>query len=174
MVKLKYPKNIWTKVLILVVLILIFLVHIDIKLREEENLNMEKFYIQYCIDYPFAVLNIQYQDSIFRVVVKDEVYSLKEKYQDKLQNALTKNDVLSIDSIMYSELKSKRVMKSPKIDSLFNGNVDNLLSSCFNKFETLSISLSDQELYYLIDILYQNNIILGIDCETGVVSIMKK
>ena len=174
MVKLKYPKNIWTKVLILVVLILIFLVHIDIKLREEDNLNMEKFYIQYCIDYPFAVLNIQYQDSIFRVVVKDEVYSLKEKYQDKLQNALTKNDVLSIDSITYSELKSKRVMKSPKIDSLFNGNVDNLLSSCFNKFETLSISLSDQELYYLIDILYQNNIILGIDCETGVVSIMKK
>ena len=77
MVKLKYPKNIGTKVLILVVLILIFLVHIDIKLREEENLNMEKFYIQYCIDYPFAVLNIQYQDSIFRVVVKDEVYSLK-------------------------------------------------------------------------------------------------
>ena len=174
MVKLKYPKNIWTKVLILVVLILIFLVHIDIKLREEDNLNMEKFYIQYCIDYPFAVLNIQYQDSIFRVVVKDEVYSLKEKYQDKLQNALTKNDVLSIDSITYSELKSKRVMKSPKIDSLFNGNVDNLLSSCFNKFETLSISLSDQELYYLIDILYQNNIILGIDCETGVVCIMKK
>ena len=174
MVKLKYPKNIWTKVLILVVLILIFLVHIDIKLREEDNLNMEKFYIQYCIDYPFAVLNIQYQDSIFRVVVKDEVYSLKEKYQDKLQNALTKNDVLSIDSITYSELKSKRVMKSPKIDSLFNGNVDNLLSSCFNKFETLSISLSNQELYYLIDILYQNNIILGIDCETGVVCIMKK
>ena len=153
MVKLKYPKNIWTKVLILVVLILIFLVHIDIKLREEENLNMEKFYIQYCIDYPFAVLNIQYQDSIFRVVVKDEVYSLKEKYQDKLQNALTKNDVLSIDSITYSELKRCRQF------------------ICFNKFETLSISL---RLYYLIDILYQNNIILGIDCETGVVSIMKK
>ena len=119
MVKLKYPKNIWTKVLILVVLILIFLVHIDIKLREEENLNMEKFYIQYCIDYPFAVLNIQYQDSIFRVVVKDEVYSLKEKYQDKLQNALTKNDVLSIDSITYSELKTlSRILCKWKQDSV--------------------------------------------------------
>ena len=171
---MKYPKNIWTKVLILAVIILTLFVYIDIKVREKEKLIMEKFYTQYCMDYSFAVLNVQYQDSIFRVVVKDELYYLKEKYHDKLQNALTKNDVLSIDSITYSELKSKRVMKSPKIDSLFNGNVDNLLSSCFNKFETLSISLSDQELYYLIDILYQNNILLGIDCETGYVSIFKK
>ena len=171
---MKYPKNIWTKVLILAVIILTLFVYIDIKVREKEKLIMEKFYTQYCMDYSFAVLNVQYQDSIFRVVVKDELYYLKEKYHDKLQNALKKNEVLNIDSITYSEIKDKRVTAAPKIDSIFKGNVDNLLSSCFNKFETLSISLSDQELYYLIDILYQNNIILGIDCETGVVSIMKK
>ena len=83
-------------------------------------------------------------------------------------------EVLNIDSITYSEIKDKRVTAAPKIDSIFKGNVDNLLSSCFNEYETLSISLSDQELYYLIDILYQNNILLGIDCETGYVSIFKK
>ena len=85
---MKYPKNIWTKVLILAVIILTLFVYIDIKVREKEKLIMEKFYTQYCMDYSFAVLNVQYQDSIFRVVVKDELDYLKEKYHEKLQNAL--------------------------------------------------------------------------------------
>ena len=49
----------------------------------------------------------------------------------------------------------------------------NLISAFFNERGAISSFLSDEEIKYLIDILYQNNVTMNVDCETGMLIISK-
>ena len=115
----------------------------------------------------FIVINVSYRDTVYRVVAREEISYLKEKYQKAFEDALDENDTLNIDSVTYSLLKTKTVKPQYRIDSVYNGEMKNLVSAFFNEQGAISGSLSDEEIKYLIDILFQNNVSMNVDCETG-------
>lgn len=112
-------------------------------------------------------MNVSYHDTVYRVVVREEISYLKKKYQKAFERALNENDTLSIDSITYSLLETKIVKPQYQIDSVYNGEMKNLVSAFFNEQGAVSDSLSNEEIKYLIDILFQNNVPMNVDCETG-------
>lgn len=170
----KYLKNIWSRVFLILGILLVCFVVMRIykgmnKQLQEEQLFEERFkQLSKASNRPsFIVINVSYCDTVYRVVVREEISYLKEKYQKAFEHALDENDTLNIDSVTYSLLEAKTVKPQYWIDSIYNGEKKNLVSAFFNEQGAISGSLSDEEVKYLIDIFFQNNVLINVDCETG-------
>ena len=175
----KYPRNIWSRlsfalgILLTTITTMYIYKNVNKQVQEEQSFE-EGFKCLKNSNRPsFAVVNVNYHDTAYRVIVREERYYLEEKYQKGFEYALEENGILNIDSATYSLLKTKIVKKQDRIDSLYNGEVKNLISTFFNEQGVVATFLSDEEVKYLIDILFQNNIPMNIDCETGALVISK-
>lgn len=116
---------------------------------------------------PYKAISVKYQDSTYRMVLRNNDVILEKNYPNDYMQALKDSGVLNIDSMTFLKLRTAIVAPQPRIDSIFRGNVDNLVSNCFDDNGFISLSLSYDEEKYLIDILYQNNILVNIACESG-------
>lgn len=157
----KYLKNYWNKNFLLVGILFILIAcnHVnkkhDMQVPEISNLS------------PFIVINVQYQDKNYHVVVKDKYVDLLEKYKDDFLHVIKSSEALSVDSTTFALLNGDIATPQSRIDSVYKGKISTLLSSFFNDNGILKVPLSYDEEKYLIDILYRNNISINIDCETG-------
>lgn len=170
----KYLQNIWSRILMLGVLLACFAVvciHKGLDRQNQEELPVGQ--LLNSNRPPFVVVSANYHDTVYRIVVREEINYLKEKYQKTFECALNENGILNIDSATYSLLETKIVRPQYRIDSVYNGEVENLISAFFNEQGAISVFLSDEEIKYLIDILFQNDILVNVDCETGMVIVSK-
>ncbi len=101
------------------------------------------------------------------MVLRSNDIVLKMKYPDEFLRTLKDSGVLNIDSATFYELRKDIVTPQPLIDSIFKGNVDTLLSHFFDDNGFIAFELSYDEEKYLIDILYQNKILVNVACESG-------
>jgi len=170
----KYLKNIWSRVFFILGILLVYFVVMHIYKNVNNQLQEEQLFEEQFKQLSaasnrlsFIVMNVSYHDTVYRVVVREEISYLKKKYQKVFERALNENDTLSIDSITYSLLETKIVKPQYQIDSVYNGEMKNLVSAFFNEQGAVSDSLSNEEIKYLIDILFQNNVPMNVDCETG-------
>jgi hypothetical protein len=125
----------------------------------------------------FLSLNIEYQDSIYRIALSNVVLratldkSVKGRnYDNEILNTLKNNDALRIDSVAFLEIEKYIVTPQQGIDTIYKCSIERLLSSpLFNNRTTLNLSYSinDEEEKYIIDILFRNHYVVHIDDETG-------
>jgi hypothetical protein len=126
----------------------------------------------------YLSLNIKYGNEQSRIAITSfglfladgDTCSWKE-HKKKWYQALKNGKALEVDSITFVALKQYVVTPQKKIDSLYKGDVNKLLSSSiFNERRALlssENSLTDEEQRYVIDILFRNNIFIRVDDETG-------
>ena len=89
---------------------------------------------------PYKVISVKYRDSIYRMVLRN-------------------NDVILERTAI--------VTPQSRIDSIYKGKVDILLSHFFDDSGFIALELSYDEEKYLIDILYRNKILVNVACESG-------
>ena len=112
----KYPKTIWSSVFLILGILITCYVVMRIykcvnKQNQEERLFEEKYrqLLKVSNRPPFIVINVSYCDTVYRVVAREEISYLREKYQKAFEYALDENDTLEIDSVTYSLLEAKTV-----------------------------------------------------------------
>lgn len=171
----KYLKNYWNNILFLLSTGFLFTM-----CTYKANKGYKDMLIDSTELSPFVAINIEYKDSIYRVVPREgDMYLFSnneitnKKYRYELFPIIL-DKVLNIDSITFYSLKEMDCMVIPQlhIDSLYNGRIENLISSFFNDKGILSTTLSRSEEKYLIYLLFKHGIYLNTDCETGALFIV--
>ena len=122
---------------------------------------------------PFIAMNIIHKDSIYKIVTEESDIPVftTEKRRNKLY-PIFRNDTIQMDDHSFNLLQQRCQFVIPQtwIDSICNRNEKDLLNILFTKYEdkyVLEESFSQAELTYLIYILFQHQIYLMTDCETG-------
>ncbi len=122
---------------------------------------------------PFIAMNIVHKDSIYKIGTEESDIPLftTEKRRNKLYPIFRK-DTIQMDDHSFDLLQQRCqfVIPQTRIDSICNRNKGNLLNVLFTKYENhyfLEESFSQAELAYLIYVLFQHQIYLMTDCETG-------
>lgn len=176
MVERKFLRNYCIRLMFCIAIVLLFVMcsHEEkhTKTYEEEMFDTISFHK------PFVGMNILFKDSVYTVVIDEgairwlpKVISNK-KYRREIYPIL-KNDTLKIDSASFSKIKNEGVLVIPQlhVDTIYSGRIDNLLSF-FNKKGVFIGHLSNVEQAYVIYLLFQCGIYVGIDCETGLLHIV--
>lgn len=128
---------------------------------------------------PFLPLMVDYQDSIYHVLTRENElyifpYLWDMKYRNKIYEAI--KHPIKVDSSQWKYIVSKEnrfIIKQPEIDSIYNGNIDNILS-LLGTIEEGIYNFNDEERNYLIYLLFQHQIYLNTNCETGMYVIESK
>lgn len=157
----KYLKGYWSKsfLIIGVVFILVACRHVDKRYEKQlSEVNNHE---------PYKVINVKFQDTIYRVIVREKGVDLQKQYPDNFPQILKDSGILNIDSATFALLRGDIVTPQHRIDSIYKGNIDILLSYGFNDNGMLTLPISYEEEKYLIDIFFRNKILLNIDCESG-------
>ena len=122
---------------------------------------------------PFIAMNIIHKDSIYKIVTEESDIPVftTEKRRNKLY-PIFRNDTIQMDDHSFNLLQQRCQFVIPQtwIDSICNRNEKDLLNILFTKYEdkyVLEESFSQAELTYLIYRLFQHQIYLMTDCETG-------
>ena len=122
---------------------------------------------------PFVAMNIIHKDSIYKIVAEESdipIFTV-EKRRNKLY-PIFRNDTIQMDDLSFNLLQQRCqfVVPQTRIDSICNGNEKDLLNVLFTKYKddyVLEESFSQSELTYLIYVLFQHQIYLMTDCESG-------
>lgn len=165
-----YHKNIYINILFLLLLAFCLTNCKDNrKYSDFENRNI----VVNLIHCPFIAMNIVHKDCVYKVVAEESDIPLftTEKRRNKLYPIFRK-DTIQMDDHSFDLLQQRCqfVIPQTRIDSICNRNKGNLLNVLFTKYENhyfLEKSFSQAELAYLIYVLFQHQIYLMTDCETG-------
>ncbi len=165
-----YRKNICINVIFLLLLVLCLANCKDNrKCSDFENSNI----VIDLIHCPFVAMNIIHKDSIYKIVAEESdipIFTV-EKRRNKLY-PIFRNDTIQMDDLSFNLLQQRCqfVVPQTRIDSICNGNEKDLLNVLFTKYKddyVLEESFSQSELTYLIYVLFQHQIYLMTDCESG-------
>lgn len=165
-----YQKNIYINILFLLLLAFCLTNCKDNrKYSDFENRNI----VVNLIHCPFIAMNIVHKDCVYKVVAEESDIPLftTEKRRNKLYPIFRK-DTIQMDDHSFDLLQQRCqfVIPQTRIDSICNRNKGNLLNVLFTKCENhyfLEKSFSQAELAYLIYVLFQHQIYLMTDCESG-------
>ena len=88
--------------------------------------------------------------------------------------SMLRKDTFRIQEDFYNSLLANSLLFHPvaSIDSIYKGNVTNILTSFFNERGVLDTPLSQEEVLYIVYILFQHRIYTWRDCETGYICII--
>lgn len=128
---------------------------------------------------PYLPLMVDYQDSIYHVLARENElyifpYLWDMKYRHKIYEAI--KHPIKIDSIQWEYFVNREnrfIIKQQRIDSIYNGNIKNILPLLNTNTEGI-YSFDDKERNYLIYLLFQHQIYLNTNCETGMYFIESK
>lgn len=160
MEKKKYLKRYWNKILMItgIMCFLVACMYVDKKPQNGFVGNNNG---------PYKVISVKYRDSIYRMVLRNNDVILEKKYPKDYIQVLKDSGVLDIDSMIFLKLRTAIVTPQSRIDSIYKGKVDILLSHFFDDSGFIALELSYDEEKYLIDILYRNKILVNVACESG-------
>lgn len=169
MEKKKYLKSYWNNIPALLTIVLLSSCMNPQTMYEDQELSTS-------IHSPFVAMKVEYEKQIYCAVLEEaELFIFpssaigKGKYRKDIFPIL-RQDTITIDYTTYKEICKRNGLFIPvhSIDSIYNGNANNLLSAYFDKCgNLLSGKLSDIEEKYIIYLLFQHSIYLMTDCETG-------
>lgn len=126
---------------------------------------------------PFLPLIVDYQDSIYDVLIREnELHIFPDLWEMKFRHKIFEaiKYPIKIDSSQWEFIVNKQnrfIMKQKRVDSIYSGNIDNILLL----LDSPQIyNFDDLERNYLIYLLFQHQIYLNTDCETGMYIIESK
>lgn len=176
MAKFLYLKVCWSKSLLLLIVLLTSCTN--------KQKNIEFYEVQDCEDIfstsPTLVgAKLSFEDSIYLSVIPE--YNIEEIMPPLVADRKRKNvysmlrkDTFRIQEDFYNSLLANSLLFHPvaSIDSIYKGNVTNILTSFFNERGVLDTPLSQEEVLYIVYILFQHRIYTWRDCETGYICII--
>ncbi|MDR0988145.1 MAG: hypothetical protein LBM06_01605 [Prevotellaceae bacterium] len=122
----------------------------------------------------YISLDVRYANNKSRVVLQnEELYArirMPERlYKRRLLQVLENRDTLTVDSIVYVSLQKYIVIPQRRIDSIYQGKVENLLASpLFCDKQTMVLEkVTNEEERYIIDILFRHDYFMTVDDESG-------
>lgn len=128
---------------------------------------------------PFLPLMVDYQDSIYDVLIREnELYIFPHLWEMKFRYKIYEviKHPLKIDSLQWEYIIKKQnrfIMKQKSIDSIYSGNINNILL-LLDTNKDGRYNFDDKERNYLIYLLFQHQIYLSTNCETGMYIIESK
>lgn len=177
MAKFLYLKVCWNKSLLLLIALLL-------TSCTNKKKNIEFYEAQDCEDIfstsPALVgAKLSFEDSIYLSVIPE--YNIEEIMPPLVADrkrkdvySMLRKDTFRIQEDFYKSLLANSLLFHPvaSIDSIYKGNVTNILTSFFNERGVLDTPLSQEEVLYIVYILFQHRIYTWRDCETGYICII--
>lgn len=178
MAKFLYLKVCWNKSLLLLIALLL------LTSCTNKKKNIEFYEAQDCEDIfstsPALVgAKLSFEDSIYLSVIPE--YNIEEIMPPLVADrkrkdvySMLRKDTFRIQEDFYKSLLANSLLFHPvaSIDSIYKGNVTNILTSFFNERGVLDTPLSQEEVLYIVYILFQHRIYTWRDCETGYICII--